>query len=570
MSRTSLRVWMWMAPCLAVVACFDPADPGDDIDSELDLGEETQELVAGEPLLGLVSSAYGPDVNRYVPNLEQQVRELKDHGDYYGYYTGSGPSTTCTLTDCQEHWQGIARLTYPTAARDHLIAVSSDDAASFLSVIPTRAAAGLRLRGNQLSPTTQDWNARPNSGQTIRHSEIIESCTASSCRNHPGGMQTLGQYVVVGVERIASTELGKVFLYDAGALSSTNRDPRKVWEITLAYSDGAAFAAAAKLKPLAGETTSRYLLVTAGNDSKTLMFNLSRLGEPLTSAYAFSSTYQITQPEGTLTPSQEFPTSWAKKYQSMQLLTAPDGQLYLLGANRSGSPTAGYVDFIDLFRLDVTLTGSMGVEAPLVTARVTRAAHKEMTCEPTIASGANARQGCDFSAATGVYIDPRGRPYFYATVHDDRPLNGGTAEWTRMMEFRPWNHVDDPGTSGQETCASLANAWVNLYDGTLTTNPHGTRMPLRLNSFMIDYVDRWERDGGSFGTAYNFNDRVRSLHYCLPSGYKFRLFQHDDFGGSWYDLPGYGTVKPKEWTSTQGWSSGCFMPSAGTSAADCL
>jgi hypothetical protein len=204
-----------------------------------------------------------------------------------------------------------------------------------------------------------------------------------------------------------------------------------------------------------------------------------------------------------------------------------------------------------------------------VSASVTRLARKTMICEPDIASG-DGRQGCDFSAATGVYIDPKGRLYFYATVHSDRALDGATDEWTRMSEFRPWNHIDDPGTTAQEACSSLSNAWVNLYDGALAANGYGTYVPKDLESFMIDYGDRWARDGDSFGNAYNFNDRVRSLQYCVPSGYKFRLFQDAGFSGGTYDLAGSGSLTRVSWSSTQGWSSGCFMPSSGTSAADCL
>src|SRR5689334_15220772 len=140
---------LWLSTSVAVLACVTPDDA--------DLGDIEQSIVAGEELRGVVSSSFGPDVNRYVPRLVQQVRELKDHGDYSGYYTGNGPPTYCAVYPCKEHWQGIVRLAYPPAARDHLVAVSSDDDASYLSVIPTPPRAGLRLRGNRHSTTTPDW-----------------------------------------------------------------------------------------------------------------------------------------------------------------------------------------------------------------------------------------------------------------------------------------------------------------------------------------------------------------------------------------------------------------------------
>jgi hypothetical protein len=542
-----------------VSVVFLAACVGDDVATS----EQEMALTSGEELRGLVSSVYGADINRYVPKLVQQFYELKDHGDYYGFYTGAGhPGTYCGLR-CQEHWQGIARLTYPPAARAQFLVGSSHDDGSRLAVVPTGSSDGLRLRGNQHSLTKRDWNTKPRSQQTMVHAEIIEPCLGS-CMNHPGGMQTLGQYLFIGAEKIDDAGAGaKVFVYDTGGMGYNTHDPVQLWGIRLG-TDGAAFAAVAKLAPLSGETESRVLLITAGNGSKTLTFNLSRLGHSITSSDFFGNpSTGSTYPEGTLTPSGAYPSYWTGLYQSMSLLVDDAGQLYLLGANKTES---GGDDYLDLFELDVAVaaTGSMSPDgAPNVTASVRRVAHKTMSCIPSIAeTSSEGGQACDFSAASGTYVDPAGRLYFYATVHSDSAINGASTEWTRMMEFRPWNHVDNPSTSINETC-SLFDAWVNLYDGPLVMNGYGTYIPFGLNSYMIDYLDHYQRDQGSFGTAYNFNDRVRSLQYCIPSGYKFRLFQHEDFGGASYDLPGWGGVDRRWWNSASGWSSGCFMTSTG-------
>jgi hypothetical protein len=135
-----------------------------------------------------------------------------------------------------------------------------------------------------------------------------------------------------------------------------------------------------------------------------------------------------------------------------------------------------------------------------------------------------------------------------------------------MMEFRPWNHIDDPGAAGETTC-SLTRSWVNLYDGVLTTSASGNRIPLGLNSYIIDYEDKGERLMSSFGKAYNFNDKVRTLQYCIPSGYRFRMFANDGFNGATTDLVGTGVLDRREYPSAQGFSSGCFQT---TSSSSCL
>jgi hypothetical protein len=95
-------------------------------------------------------------------------------------------------------------------------------------------------------------------------------------------------------------------------------------------------------------------------------------------------------------------------------------------------------------------------------------------------------------------------------------------------------------------------------------NAFGTPTPQHVNSYIIDFPDRKERTQDSFGVAYNFNDKVRSLQYCIPSGLRFRLFQHDGFQGSSYDLTATGKLATISWSSTQGWSSGCFMRTTDT------
>ena len=324
----------------------------------------------GEQVRGVVSSTYGPDVNRYVPQLEKQFTQLKEQGDYYGFYTGAGhPDTKCKRFRCY-HWQGMARLAYPEQARRYFLAASAHKPESRLATVDTGTTSGLRLRGNRQSATKPDWETPPDPAQRIVHSEPIETYL-----NHPGGMQTIGQYVAIGMEKIADSVPGKVYLYDVSGLNASNSDPVKQWEVGIA-GEKVATASIVKLQPFEGETDSRYLLITLGSDSQKITFNLSRPGKALTSTDAFSiAPNGVTVPEGTLTPDSDV-SGWTTEYQTAQVLVDETGQLYLLAAKR----TTIYKNYLDLFALDLTLTGGANVDeaTPLISSRITRVANKRM------------------------------------------------------------------------------------------------------------------------------------------------------------------------------------------------
>jgi hypothetical protein len=66
-------------------------------------------------------------------------------------------------------------------------------------------------------------------------------------------------------------------------------------------------------------------------------------------------------------------------------------------------------------------------------------------------SGLSGGRQCDFAAAAGAYVDRDGRLYYYATEHDAYGPGGSV----RMMEFRPHDHLDHPGTASREGCATV-------------------------------------------------------------------------------------------------------------------
>lgn len=187
-----------------------------------------------------------------------------------------------------------------------------------------------------------------------------------------------------------------------------------------------------------------------------------------------------------------------------------------------------------------------------------------MYCAPSVSGDRN----CDFAAGSSAYVDPDGRLYLYAMTHSDHAAAGASTQWTKMVEFRPRDHRDNPSTPAVEGCSALSSSWVSLVDGPLTYID-GQPMPRNKNIMFIEYLARHQRgnDGdfgyASFANAYNFSDRVQSAMFCLPPGARFRMFEHSGRGGAFYDLVGDGTLRSLSWSSAQSFSSACFLDSTG-------
>lgn len=524
------------------------------------LGTTSQAFKAGESLRGVVTAQYGEDVNRFVPDLVRQFKTLLDHGEHRGFYTKEGyPDTKCGgwfNSDCYDHWQGLVRLTYPVDARRYFLAASShENKGSYIASVPTGTVSYSGLGSNRKHPSKPDWNVAPPAADTMKDFIRLESQPL----DHPGGMQTIGRYVAVAMEEVKKSTPGAVALLDVGEMNTTNAKPKLLWKMGI-EDEMVATAAIVKLRPLNGETQSRFLMITAGAESKKLTFNISRAGYALSDPKAFSPT-SVTTAEGTLTPSSSI---WTTRYQTIQVFTDSGGKLYLLAA-KSTESTSG-TDWLDLFELNVTLTGESNPEegTPKVTASLVKLANHKMWCSNSISDERN----CDFAAAGSAYVDPDGRLYFYATVHSDDKLAGASTQWTRMVEFRPRDHLDNPSTPWREGCTSLGKSWVSLIDGPLT-DVDGELMPQGKNILFIEYMARHHRayDGrygySSFEKAFNFDNRVQSVQYCLAPGAKFRLFQHPGRTGTFVDLEGNGTLQSKQWSSKQNFSSACFLDAAG-------
>ncbi|MEA2123575.1 MAG: hypothetical protein QOI80_357, partial [Solirubrobacteraceae bacterium] len=174
------------------------------------------------------------------------------------------------------------------------------------------------------------------------------------------------------------------------------------------------------------------------------------------------------------------------KYQNLDLITRPNGTMYLLGTYRTGPGISGN-DFAHLFRV----TGTFAHPGLKLVAK------RHLYC------GTPEGQQCNFIAAGGAYVSPSGRLFLYGVEHD----NDGPQGTVKAEEFRPVPH--------RSTCDIVNDAYVELYDD---TDFDGDR------SVMIDYNDQGRRNYDDYDQVERFEDKASAARWCLPPGVKYLLY----------------------------------------------
>jgi len=472
-------------------------------------------LYASTPvLIGNTSCPWGShDCNPCVQDVVASFNRLRDHGDVLGFHLDGHPEPGFTAWpipysqpwnfEAHKHWQGVQRLMvgngrYMVVSRDGVEDAGGDEWSGFAVVkMGSRDATGERYRSNRLG-WHEDFNdTAPPSNDTIDHTWLI-----SSQITHTGGIQALGNLLVTGIDE---GDEHQVRFYDFSNLEA----PVRVGQIINRSRGGGATA----LSQLAN---GRYLLVVsaisnAGAD--ILDFYISE--EPR----SFDSFRHIDEWfESELAGGLE---AWLD-YQSLNLVTENDGDIYLIGTANDGPCFNNWrpfpwpfdyiclsfclpngADWADLYRVQWD-----GAEISLV-----KASSLHLYC--------NYRDTtyCNFDAAAGVYVDPHGQLYLYSVEH----ANNGPDDSIKFMEFRPVPHG---------TCSTMEDAWVELYNDT----------QYRDRSLMIDYVDRTLEDYSNYKKVDDFGDKASSARWCLPSGYSYRLYQHDAYRGKQLRLYGFGEM----------------------------
>ncbi len=447
------------------------------------------------PLLGTTAHAidmrgavcgWGDDkCNKCVPDVVSAVNGLRDHGDVLGFFPLGDPVTL------SNHWQGVQRLPF---GGGRYVAISQSGPTKAFSVVEmgSRDGGGSRFRSNRLAPN-QSYPATPppSSDRVITDVWLPSSLPYT----HQGGMQAVGYVLAVPLEDSTVGGAARVIFYDM----ANPAQPVLLPTSRIAMTEDAGTASVARL------ADGRFLLIIGRADANNLEVYLSTTADLRASMNAFTPVDTWNEAElRTAIGSREF-----ANYQNLNLVTQCDGSLFLVGTHLNSVTGA---DWVDAHR--VTAEGDNLV--------LTKVAMRQLYCgypSPGYDSGTN--RHCNLDAAGGVYVDPHGQLIVYGTEHD----NDGPGGSVKMMEFRPT--FPNPGCD-----SDIQQAFVELYDDSDFTD----------RGLMIDYPDTGRENYANFSNVEGFNDKASALRYCIPYGWRYRLYEHSNYGGSYKQFGGRGSV----------------------------
>lgn len=469
-------------------------------------------LAESAPVLtGKTDCAWGSDdCNVCVPDPVDAINRLRDHGDILGFHMNGAEDV---FRD--PHWQGVQRLVGSNA---QYLAVSRSlkshqTQAVVIAKMASRNDAGLRFRSNRLDP---DWPVEDTSPPSDegRDDGIVATIPTQAGFTHAGGIQLTGSILAVPYEHSGTGS--RVVFYDL----SDPEDPDELYYVDHSdLSDEAGTASMIKLQ------SGHFLLIIGRADANTLDFYASLTTDIRTTA--FDSSFYTWHDTNLQT---DIGDRTFGQYQSINLLTACDGTLYAVGTHNNTQQGDG-ADFVDLYRIENGVGNAV---------TITKVAKRQVYC--TYNGHTGKYQHCNLDAAGGIYLDPEGQLYVYATEHEnDGPYEDGVFDGqegsVKFEEFRPIPHG---------TCDSLDDAWVELY-------VHDTYQG---RSLMIDFPDRDLEDHSDYGRAEEFEGEASSVRWCLPAGTTHRLWDETGFSGKYRDLAGTGMLEGKadleEWKDSEG------------------
>lgn len=166
-------------------------------------------------LLAPVVAQAQEDDNPRVENVEAKFAALKTYGEIMGFYLGAGaPDPTV-----YKHWQGIQRSVAPGTPYFFVSRSGEHEAGKHPNIavveMLSRNKDRGRLRSNRLNTSSKPLDtAPPAMDRIVTNIEFTDY-------DHVGGIQRIGQYLVVPLEgrKDENNPKGKVVFYDV-------KDPR--------------------------------------------------------------------------------------------------------------------------------------------------------------------------------------------------------------------------------------------------------------------------------------------------------------------------------------------------------
>ncbi len=445
-------------------------------------------------------------------DVRQEFLKMRTHGDQLGFWQGAGfPSFGYNWPQAGSHFQGIQRA----RTGPYLFVSGSSDRVSHLFVVKLGSRPGSgRFRSNRLTtnlPPQQDV--------------VIKTVDISSDYTHAGGIQVIGDVLVVGVEEGNGS---KVVFYDVKNPEMPVRLPQ---EVLRGPGSGLPLIAGPNLSAgatgIAKRPDGRYVLLVARYNSNIIDFYLSGTTNLRSPNFLYLSTWQ----ERELLAEQGMDREFGN-YQNINLVQQCNGDLFLVGLHKNTAIMVAGEDWADLFRLDFT---------PVNQAVVTKVANRHMYCQ----------YQCNFDAGAGVFVSPDRHLSIYGIEHWQH------SGLIKFNEFRPVpTRVTSPLTD-------INQAWVELFDDV----NYGDR------SVIIDFSDRHSRDYRNFGGVGRivpvtplesvpdplwridgFEDKASSIKWLLPAEWQYMLFSDKAFKGRMLPLIGSGSVQNMPTLHALGWN----------------
>ena len=525
-----------------------------------------------------------PPPTYYANDVVGQFKDLTDRAEAMGFWMGDAPfdPTLC------RHWQGVARSSgpgtpYMFVSRSGNLPFDScltwcdvyglpmpcsdlGHAPGSLAVVRmgSRDTDGERLRSNRLVRNTESADSTPDSQDRIVTTITFNGSNGWPNYGHPGGMQVVGDVLVVPLEHPyeGPSNKNEILFVDV----SNPEQPQPISSFPLTTSDD--FTAG--LVAVTEQPDGTYLMMVAGKSNLEVRFfesNGTDLHNPsLWWAPVYTWWPWDDQPASTSgCPGWLGPTgyrTWPSgaftdvAHQSLNFVRegGPTGDLYLVGGRSTMQIPGLGEDWFDLYR--VTRDGQ--------TIRLECVENHHAYAFPS-SDGALLFHNnlAKFAAGTGVHVTPTGELVLYGTEHENDGPGGSVkfGEWrTRdMVRFdsptlaptiTPGNNLTVTEGSSRlvnaTPSAPRTKAWVQLW-----TDPNWEDD----RYLVIDYPDWAKDDFDNFNrlddAAWNpiangFSDQATSARWFAPVGCTIQLRDNDlgdlDDGDETRTISGTGAV----------------------------
>ena len=417
---------------------------------------------------------------------------------------------------------------------------ASDKANMYIVRMGSRDKDGERMRSNRLRRNAETTHTPPDPADRVVRTILFDGSTDWPRYGHPGGMQRIGDIVVLALEAGEDGEPKTTILF------LDVRDPENPVRLPRFFAPDTDKAGVVAITPCGSGrenqpcATGHFLLMITGGHNEEMLFFESTTDKLTSQDLDWKWLY-------TWRKEELIGASWPDNHQTLHFLRQEDGRLFLAGARAEGT-IEGYFgdDYVDLY--EVGLNGS--------TIELTHRSTRHMISHPTGEGIYDPDTGevlyggrlASFAAASGFHITPKGELLFYATEHDnDGPAGSNGRGSVKMGE---WRHIDlyrpgspaylpnltapdavtvDEGSSIAVSAAAappIARAWIELFEefGSASRSRY---VVVEHQDWFKDNFDEFKAlDRGFMFDPVRFDNRAASWRWFAPGSCNMRANEH--------------------------------------------